>query len=107
MPKNNLYRFINLLFYLGVIVVNVLAVTLPLGGNSTGEISDKYHTSITPAGYAFSIWGLIYLLLAGFIIYQFRAKGDSAKLIRSISIPFIVSCAANMTWLILWHYLQI
>jgi translocator protein len=107
MPKNNLYRFINLLFYLGVIVVNVLAVTLPLGGNSTGEISDKYHTSITPAGYAFSIWGLIYLLLAGFILYQFRAQGDSAKLIRSISIPFIVSCAANMTWLLLWHYLQI
>ncbi|MNC17212.1 hypothetical protein D3C75_650850 [compost metagenome] len=107
MSKNNPYRFANLLFYLGTILVNVLAVTIPLGGNSTGEISDKYHTSITPAGYAFSIWGLIYLLLAGFIVYQFRSKPASVQLVKSISIPFIISCAANMTWLLLWHYLQI
>lgn len=107
MQKNNPYRFVNLLFYLGTIAVNVLAATLPPGGNSTGAISDKYHTSITPAGYAFSIWGLIYLLLAGFIVYQFRSPPASRKLLISISLPFIISCAANMTWLLLWHHLQI
>lgn len=62
--RYNPYKWWNLVFFVGVIIVNVLAVTLPLGGNSTGEISDKYKTYMTPAGYAFSIWSLIYLLLA-------------------------------------------
>ncbi|MNN46568.1 hypothetical protein D3C81_1609530 [compost metagenome] len=91
MLRNNPYKWWNLLFFLGVITVNTLSVVLPLGGNSTGEISDKYHTHLTPAGYAFSIWSLIYLLLAGFIIYQFRQNSGSRDSVQSIGIWFVCS----------------
>jgi hypothetical protein len=107
MLRNNPYKWWNLLFFLGVIAVNTLSVVLPLGGNSTGEISDKHHTYITPAGYAFSIWSLIYLLLAGFIIYQFRQSTGSRDSVQSIGIWFVLSCIFNMGWLFLWHYLYI
>jgi hypothetical protein len=105
--RYNPYKWWNLLFFLGVIIVNVLSVTLPLGGNSTGEISDKYHTYMTPAGYAFSIWSLIYLLLAGFVIYQFRSYTASRDSVRAIQFWFVLSCIFNMSWLFLWQYLYI
>lgn len=107
MSRSNPYKWWNLLLYLGMIAVNVLSVALPLGGNSTGEISDKYHTYITPAGYAFSIWSLIYVLLAGFVIYQFRSGSGSRDSVQGIGIWFVLSCIFNMSWLFLWHYLYI
>ncbi|MDH6370946.1 benzodiazapine receptor [Paenibacillus sp. PastF-3] len=107
MRRYNPYKWWNLLFFLGVIIVNVLSVTLPLGENSTGEISGKYHTYLTPAGYAFSIWSLIYLLLAGFIIYQFRSYTASRDSVRAIKFWFVLSCIFNMSWLFLWQYLYI
>lgn len=107
MTHSNRYRWLNTLFYIGVLAVNTLASTLPLGGNSTGEISDRYQTFLTPAGYAFSIWLLICLLLGGFIVYQLRRAGAERESVRSISPWFIASCVFNMAWLFLWHYLLI
>ncbi|MEK3874979.1 tryptophan-rich sensory protein [Paenibacillus sp. FSL M7-0420] len=107
MTRTNPYKWGNLLLFLGVIVVNTLSVVLPLGGNSTAEISDRYHTYLTPAGYAFSIWSLIYLLLAGFIIYQFRSDTGGRDSVQRIGIWFMLSCLFNMGWLLLWHYLYI
>lgn len=107
MRRTNPYKWWNLLFYLGMITVNILSVTLPLAGRSTAEISDMYQTYLTPAGYAFSIWLLIYLLLAGFVIYQFRSATSSRDLIQEIRFWFILSCIFNMAWLFLWHYLYL
>lgn len=50
-------RILNFIFLLGVFVVNALATTLPINGRSTGAVSDLYFSYITPAGYAFTIWG--------------------------------------------------
>ncbi|MCL6603345.1 MAG: tryptophan-rich sensory protein [Paenibacillus sp.] len=107
MERTHPYKWWNLLFFLGVIIVNTLSVTLPLGGNSTGEISDMYKTYLTPAGYAFSIWSLIYVLLAGFVIYGFRSTSASRDAVQAAGIWFVLSCICNMGWLILWHYLYI
>ena len=86
----------------GVIAFNYLAASGYLGGIATGAVSDKYPTRITPAGYAFTIWSLIYLGLIAFSIYQaLPSKTDSFRSIRSI---YILSCAANCAWLYFWHH---
>ncbi len=86
-----------------VIAVNALANILRFGGQTTGEVSDKYHSMFTPAGFTFAIWSLIYLLLAAFVIYQaLPAQRDNRQLAR-ISPWFQVSCAANVLWILAWH----
>ena len=53
---------------LAMIVVNVLANALPINGLNTGEISDRFNILFVPAGYVFSIWGLIYIGLIAFVV---------------------------------------
>lgn len=70
--KNNLLLKISVAVgYAAMIGGNYLANALPIGGVTTGEASDSYGNLFTPAGITFSIWGLIYLLLLGYTIYQF------------------------------------
>jgi hypothetical protein len=88
------------------IIVNALANALPLNGLTTGEISDRFDVYFVPAGYVFSIWGLIYLGLILFAVYQaLPAQRDNPRLNR-ISALFALSCLANISWLFLWHYEQ-
>ena len=89
---------------IAVIVVNGLATTLPLGGKTTGEISDQFDVYFVPAGYVFSIWGLIYLALIGYSIFQaLPAQRDNPRL-RRTGWLYVLSCAANIAWIFLWHY---
>ena len=85
----------------GVIIFNYLAATGYLGGIDPGAISDKYPTRITPAGYAFAIWSLIYAGLIAFSIYQ--ALPRNAERFRTLRTVYILSCAANCAWLYFWH----
>lgn len=89
------------------VAVNALANILPLNGLSTGAISDSLPSLVTPAGYVFSIWGLIYLLLAVFVVYQaLPAQRHNPRLVR-VGYLFVLSCALNIAWLFTWHYLLI
>ncbi|MEM9888325.1 MAG: hypothetical protein AAF849_20695 [Bacteroidota bacterium] len=98
----------NAIAFLATIIVNYLSNALPINGQTPGDISDKYYTLFTPAGLTFAIWGIIYLLLAIYIIYQiidaFRLQTDDASFVDKISIWFIVSCVANSSWIFAWHY---
>ena len=99
-------QMLNVLAVIATIAVNGLANALPLNGLNTGEISDRFQVFFVPAGYVFSIWGLIYLGLIAFAIYQaLPAQRANPRLMR-IDIPFVLSCLANIVWLFLWHYLQ-
>ena len=61
----------NIVAYIMTLIVNGLAgSTTIIGGKLTADISDANPTFITPAGYVFSIWGVIYILLGAFVIYQ-------------------------------------
>lgn len=97
--------------YLVMVGVNYLANALPLNGRATGEVSDAYQNLFAPAGITFSIWGLIYVLLAIHTLYQwglFRRKGqENAPLLRKIGILFALSSLANTAWVFAWHYDQI
>ena len=95
---------LNIFAFLLVIVMNTLAVTLPLNNQSTQEISDRLDIMITPAGYVFSIWSLIYLLLAIWIIRQIPKTRRNIPLYQASSGLFILSCLLNSTWIFVWHY---
>ncbi len=91
---------------IATIAVNGLANALPLNGQLTGEISDRFKVYFVPAGYVFSIWGLIYLGLILFAIFQaLPAQRDNPHL-SQIGYIFVFSCLANIVWLFLWHYEQ-
>ena len=106
MNKDRLRQGVNVLAVLATIAVNGLANALPLNGQTTGEISDRFDVYFVPAGYVFSIWGLIYLGLLAFAVYQaLPGQRDNARL-RRVGYLFALSCLANMAWLFLWHYEQ-
>ena len=106
MNKNVLRQSVNVLAVIATIVINGLANALPLNGQTTGEISDRFQVYFVPAGYVFSIWGLIYLGLIVFAVFQaLPAQRDNLRLCR-IGYLFTASCLANIAWLFLWHYEQ-
>jgi hypothetical protein len=95
-------RYLSLLFTLAVIAVNAAANILPINDVNTGEISARYPTGFTPAGWVFSIWGLIYAGLAAFSIHAARAR-DTSRL-AGIEPAYWLSCIANGLWIFMWHY---
>lgn len=91
--------------YIAMVVINFLANKLPINNRSTGDISDAYPNLFTPAGPAFSIWGLIYLLLGGYVLYQFLKKDQKTEaILKKINLLFIATSIANMAWIFAWHY---
>lgn len=99
--NTKIIRILTLVAYMVMVGVNFLAMYLPLGGKTTGEISDNYPNLFAPAGYAFSIWGLIYLLLAIYVIYQFK-RGDDI-LAGKVNRIFILNALLNAAWIFAWH----
>jgi hypothetical protein len=86
------------------IAVNGLANGLPLNGQGTGEISDRFDIYFVPAGYVFSIWGLIYLGLLVFSIYQALPMQRDNELLKRIAPAYWIGSLANAAWIFLWHY---
>ncbi len=86
------------------IIVNTLANALPLNGQNTGEISDRFDVYFTPAGYVFSIWGLIYLGLIAYAIYQALPSQRENQRLRAIGWWVVIGSLANTAWIFLWHY---
>jgi len=107
--KNLLLKIIATVTYLGMVTVNFLANSLPINNRATGEISDAYANLFAPAGITFSIWGLIYLLLAAYILYQLGLLSNDKNenrghLLKKINLYFIISSVANIFWIFAWHY---
>jgi hypothetical protein len=97
-------QIINVLITIIVIVFNVLANALPLNGLDTGEISDRFSIYFVPAGYVFSIWGLIYLGLIAFAVYQALPRNRDAAWLKKVTPFYLLGNSGNVVWLFLWHY---
>ena len=89
---------------IAVLAVNYLSNAIPLGGMTQKEISDLYPSLFTPSSSTFAIWGLIYLALTGFVIYQALPAQRNNALVSRVSQLFILSCVANIAWIFCWHY---
>ena len=94
----------NLAAFLLVVVLNGLANALPINGQTMPEISAKYPSLFTPAGFTFSIWGVIYLALLLFVVYQALPSQRDNQTIAGISRLFQLNCVANASWIVAWHY---
>jgi len=106
MKKHIVRQIIILIAVIVTIMVNGLANALPLNNQSTGEISDRFRVFFVPAGYVFSIWGLIYIGLILYAIFQaMKSQRENPRLV-STGYLFVLSCLANISWLFLWHYEQ-
>ena len=91
-------------FVLTVLVNGLAGSTTLLGGRFTAEISDMYPTLITPAGYVFSIWGVIYILLGIFVVFQALPSEKGKDYQNRIGWLFVLSSLLNIFWLFLWQY---
>jgi hypothetical protein len=99
--------------FIGVIAVNALANILPINGLNTGQVSGFYPNAFVPAGFTFSIWGIIYLLLLSyniaFTFYTIKQPQNKKaySFIALVNGQFLMTCVLNMAWILAWHYLQI
>ena len=103
-------QVLNFVFFIIMVIMNGLAVSLPLNGKSTGELSDKYPNLFVPAGLTFSIWSVIYLALLFFCIYQVRSlfskrpEPHLAMILNAIGYLFVINATFNALWIVAWHY---
>lgn len=118
-------KFLTLLTFLLMVVVNALANILPINGISTGAVSDAYPNLFAPAGSTFAIWGLIYLLLGLYVLAQWlplpggatvqsaksaaksvtKAAAKTSAIVRQrVNRYFILSSLVNASWIMAWHH---
>jgi len=97
-------RILMIISLLVTLIVNGLANALPINGLTTGQVSDRYPVLFVPAGYVFSIWGLIYLALIVFAIYILTKRGLANQIIDSITWWFVSANIFNAAWIFFWHY---
>lgn len=107
--KYSSLRIFTAITFVIMVIVNGLANALPINGQNTGEISDYYANLFAPAGYTFAIWGLIYILLFIYTLYQLGIFTNSnnqsnTELLDKIGVIFSVSSIINTIWIFAWHY---
>ena len=110
--SRNSMKIITSITYLLMVITNTLANILPINRVNTGQVSDSYPNLFAPSGLTFSIWGLIYVLLAIYTLYQIGLfQGDKRtvkfELLSKINILFSISSIANVFWIFSWHYFMI
>ncbi len=104
-PNSALLKWANIVAFVLTVLVNGLAgSTTILGGKNTAQISDAYPTLITPAGYVFSIWGVIYILLGVFVVFQALPSEKGKDYQKRIGWLFVLSSLLNIAWLFLWQF---
>jgi hypothetical protein len=100
-----LWRWLNVFAFVAVVFVNGLAgSTMLIGGKTTAQVSDANPTLITPAGYVFSIWGVIYVLLGVFVVFQALPSEKGREFRERVGWLFILSSILNIVWLFLWQF---
>jgi hypothetical protein len=110
--SSKLHAFLNTLGFAVVLFINTIASVSKINGYNTGEISDFYPNYFVPAGFTFSIWSVIYVMIIGFVICSIAATGkkmaDPVKeVIKKVSPYFQVTCILNIGWILTWQYLYL
>lgn len=104
--RDRLRQFLTVFAILGSFLVNALSNLRPLNGQNIGEISNTQFANvlITPANYAFAIWGVIYIGLICFCIYQFLHPRKQHPRLNAVSYFVILASFAQALWV--YFFLQ-
>lgn len=98
---------LNLLSVILMIIVSYYSQAIRLNNNTIGGVSEHYENLFTPAGYAFSIWGLIYLALLVYCFFQLNrvfVSDKNTEFIHQTGPWFIIANVANAAWVVAWLY---
>lgn len=106
MNRDIVRQFINIVAFVFVLVTNSVSEAIPLNGQTSAQIANRLPIFFVPANYVFSIWGVIYALLIAFTIYQALPSQRENPYLRKMGYWFALTCVANGTWLVLFHYNQ-
>ncbi len=109
--NKSLLQVLNIVAVIATLIVNYLSNALPINGKTPGELSDEIPNLFVPAGLTFSIWGIIYILIIMFAVYQARDLFKKEKIempyIKKTSYYFFIAGLANIGWIFAWHYQQV
>lgn len=104
MNRDIVRQFINIVALVFTLVISSVSEAVPLNGQTSAQIANRLPILFVPANYVFSIWGVIYTLLIVFVIYQALPSQRENPYLRKIGYWFALTCIANGTWLVLFHY---
>lgn len=104
MQRDTLRQVVTIIGLVATLVINALANILPLNGLRSGEVTAQYPVLFVPAAYVFAIWGVIYLGLSAFAIFQALPSQRENSRLRRIGGLFVVASLANIAWIFAWHY---
>jgi hypothetical protein len=104
--KNTFRQIAVIVTVVATITINILANALPFNGLNTGQISDRFQVYFVPAGYVFSIWGLIYVGLIAYAAFQALPAQKANPRLQASGWWVSLGGLANMAWIFLWHYEQ-
>ncbi len=104
MIRSDIRAYVNIGALVLVLLMNYLSNALPFNGLTQGDLSALNPVLVTPAPYVFSIWGLIYIGLAAFVVYQALPQYRENPLVKAVGILFAVNSLFNVIWLFVWHY---
>lgn len=103
--KSLILKISAVIAYVGTLVVNYLSNALPINGRTPGQISDSLPNLFAPPGFTFSIWGVIYLSLGGYVAYLFSKRARKIEdLLEKTNVLFIATSVANVSWIFAWHF---
>jgi len=103
------FRIVNSVAVIVMIAANIVFEVLPLNGTTTAQVSGAHDTILTPPGFTFVIWGLIYLGLFLNVLFQLglfytQRDADNPDLIYAVNALFPIACITDIVWLVMWHY---
>lgn len=103
--QHSLRQWVNFTAIIAAFVTNVLANIAPINGLTIGEISNTFFKEvlITPASYAFAIWGLIYLGLISLAIYQVLPQNREQPRLVQMGYFITFSSLAQIIWVLLFQ----
>jgi hypothetical protein len=104
MRSDSVRQLVTALSFLLTLAVNGAANALPINGQMTSTISDRFHVYVIPAGYVFAIWGVIYVLLGAFTVWQALPRNREDATLRSLGYLPALSGVLNTVWLLLFQY---